>query len=508
VSRTIEISPLTRIEGHLSIHTEAKQQADGTYRIESAECVGEMFRGFETILHGRDPMDAQQITQRICGVCPIAHGLASCKAQEMAYGIRPTKNGRLLQNLILAANYLQSHILHFYHLAALDFVDVTAVLKYQGSDPTLKQVKAWVEDSLAREDMFPAAPLLPRFEGDYIQSTEINCHLLGSYAKAFDMRALAHEMCAVFAAKMPHSTSLIPGGCTQAPTVERVLAYRTRLRELYGFIKNTYLPDVVTAAGAYPHLWESGRGPANMLSYGVFDTDDQGGLLLPRGVVIDGKLETFDQSLIAEHVRHGWYSADSGGHPSKSGTTPAPDKADAYSWLKAPRYRGHAMEVGPSARVMVGYLDPQTKWIKDAVDGVIGPAGLQPIHLASVLGRHLSRALEAIWIAEKANEWLDELDFNEKPAQKCVIPASGQGYGLTEAPRGAIGHWLSIRNHLIDNYQCVVPTTWNCSPRDDQGVPGTVEQALTGLVVADPDQAIEAGRVVRSFDPCLSCSVH
>jgi Ni,Fe-hydrogenase I large subunit len=438
---------------------------------------------------------------------PISHGIASIRAQEMAYGIKPSHNGRLLQNLILGGNFIQSHILHFYHLAALDFVDVTAVLGYKGRDRVLRSIKQWVESCVASNDIFPAAPLLPRFEGNYIESAEINLTLLANFARALDIRQMAHAMTAVFAAKMPHSTSLIPGGCTQAPTVDGILQYRTRLREIYDFAANEYLADVVSAAQAYPELWEVGRGPADMLAYGAFELEDDS-LFFPRGTVIGGKFEAFDPGHIAEHVTHSWFADGSARHPYSGKTVPAPGKQGAYSWLKAPRYQNRPMEVGPAARVMVGYHNPRTPWIKQEVDKVIKPLGLRPEVLASVLGRHLSRALETIWLCKQCNQWLDELEPGKHPAEKFKVPDSGQGFGLTEAPRGALGHWLTLKGHAIDNYQCIVPTTWNCSPRDDEGKPGTVEIALEGLAIQNPEQPLEIGRVVRSFDPCLSCAVH
>jgi len=243
---TLTLSPVTRIEGHLAIHAEIEPIASGEQstrpagepaaassrpaadkqagskkgcRVKEAHCEGEMFRGIEKILEGRDPLDAQQITQRICGVCPISHGMASILAQQNAYGLKPTHNGRLLQNLIQGANYLQSHILHFYHLAALDFVDVKAILKYSGSDRLLGKLKAWVEQAVARKDVFPAAPFLPRYERDYVQDVGVNMSLLSHYVQALDMRRICHEMAAVFGARLPHSTAIVPGGCTQVPDI-------------------------------------------------------------------------------------------------------------------------------------------------------------------------------------------------------------------------------------------------------------------------------------------------
>ena len=512
----LELSPVTRIEGHLAIHTEAEAVASPpgkrAYRITRAQCQGEMFRGFETLLQGRDPLDAQQIVQRICGVCPISHGLASIRAQEMAYGIKPSPNGRLLQNLILAANTLQSHVLHFYHLSVPDFVDVTAVLKYAGRDQALCGLKAWVESGVARSksglEAFPAAPLLPRFEGRYLADADLSCALMAHYMEALQMRRLAHEMAAVFAARMPHSTSIVPGGCTQAPTEERIGSYRSRLARLVEFVQRVFLPDVVALARAFPEYWQIGAGYGNMLCYGSFELNNAGQRFLAPGVLVGGKWEPLDPEAIAEDVGFSWFASPSRLHPSRGRTQADPRKAGAYSWLKAPRYRGLPMEVGPLARILVNYRAPHPWPGKEEVDNLLRLLGVGPEKLVSVPGRIACRALEAVLIARQAAKWLDQLDPKGRPARDFKRVKNASGYGLVEAPRGALGHWLSIEDGKIKHYQCVVPTTWNCSPRDDAGQPGPVEKALEGVEVADPDQPVEAGRVVRSFDPCLACAVH
>ncbi|HBA84095.1 MAG TPA: nickel-dependent hydrogenase large subunit [Verrucomicrobia bacterium] len=516
MEKSIAVSPLTRIEGHLAIHTETESMTSGegktAYRIKEARCEGEMFRGFEKILEGRDPLDAQQITQRICGVCSIEHGIASCRAQEMAYGIKIKGNGRLLQNLMLAAEYAHSHLLHFYHLSAVDFVDITAIVSYTGKDRALLSIKSWAEAALARAkagtEAFPAAPFLPRYEGDYyIKDVDTNCALIAHYAEALDIRRVAHEMCAVFGARLPHSTALVPGGVTQRPTEERYLTYLSRLKHVQRFVEQVYLPDIVTAAQAFPQYWDVGGGYGNMLSYGVFENDDSGRTLFSPGALIGGKFEPLDVKAISEDVGHSRFASGSGLHPSQGKTLPEPRKANAYSWLKAPRYRGLPMEVGPLARVLVDYHSPNSV-VKEEVDALLKVLGLPVGKLNSVLGRILARAVELRIILRQTFRWLDEVEMNANPTQDFAIPKSASGYGLTEAARGALGHWLTIDNYRIAQYQCVVPTTWNCSPRDDKGQPGPVEKALEGVVVADPEQPMEAARVVRSFDPCLACAVH
>ena len=511
MTKTLSLSPVTRIEGHLAVHAEMEPVPEGEangYRVKHAKCEGEMFRGFERILEGRDPMDAQQITQRICGVCPISHGIASIRAQEMAYGIVPNHNGRLLQNLIFAANYLHSHVLHFYHLAALDFVDVTAVLKYSGGNKLLSGLRSWVEKALAQKDILPAAPFLPRYDAKYVEDLGENMALLSHYVEALELRKLCHEMGAVFGARLPHSTALVPGGCTQTPTMERVLSYSSRLKKVLAFVRDVYVPDLLRVAGEFPEYFEIGRGCGNFLSYGVFSMGDNGDKFLRPGAVIDGKWEPLDEASILEDVSYSRYSSASGLHPTKGQTTPAPDKSEAYSWLKAPRYRGHVMEVGPLARVVVNYHDPSVSWVKKEVDGFLASTKLPVERLFSVLGRHVARGLEALWVAKQALVWLDEIEIDGPPAVDFKIPKRATGFGLTEAPRGALGHWLAIDDYRIQRYQCIVPTTWNCSPKDDRGQSGAVEQAIEGTFVANASQPMEVGRIVRSFDPCLACAVH
>ena len=508
---TVTISPMTRIEGHLAVHAETEPMtASGksVVRVKEARCEGEMFRGLEQILQGRDPLDAQQIVQRICGVCPVSHGIASVRAQEMAYGIAPHRNGRLLQNLIFAANYLHSHVLHFYHLAALDFVDVKAILKYSGGDRVLRNLKSWVEKAIARGDVFPAAPLLPRYEGDYLKDLDANVTLLAHYAEALELRRLCDEMGAVFGAKLPHATSLVPGGCTQVPTMERVLSYAARLKRVLSFVEDVYVPDLVAVAKAFPGHFDLGRGCGNFLSFGVFLMDDSGNKFLRPGTLIGGKWAALDPEQIREDVGSSRFGSATGKHPSQGETRPDPRKSGAYSWIKAPRYQGNVMEVGPLARVMVHYHDPKSDWVRKEVDAVLGSLKLPATKLVSVLGRHLCRGLESLWIAKQSQRWLDELELDGSPARDFAIPKTAAGYGLTEAPRGALGHWISIEDYRIQRYQCIVPTTWNCSPRDDKGQPGAVEQALCGAVLENPSQPIEIGRIVRSFDPCIACAVH
>ena len=501
--KSITIDPITRIEGHFAVRLEVVSG-----RVVKAFSAGEMFRGFEILLKGRSPLDAQQITQRICGVCPVSHGLASVLAQDAAYGVTPPPNGALGRNLIQAANYIQSHIIHFYQLSALDFVDITAVTAYKGKDPALNQLKSWVQSQLASKSPLAAAPFLPRYSGEYLGDAELNMIAIKHYLDALEMRALAHRMGAVFGGKLPHTPALVPGGITDRITSDKLAAYGSMLSKLQTFIDESYLPDVLEVAGAFPQYMKEGKGCGSFLAQGVFSDQSAGGSkLFPSGVLTGGSLKTFDPSKITEETRYSYYSSPSGLSPASGRTVPSHHKSEAYSWVKAPRYDREAVEVGPLARVLVAYHKNETE-VKALVDQALGRLGATPAELVSVMGRHAARAIECKLIADRCSRWVEALRPGEPAFQDFDIPDSGAGVGLTEAPRGALGHWIEIRGGKIENYQCVVPTTWNCSPRDDSGKPGPVEQALEGTPVADPDNPLEAVRVVRSFDPCLACAVH
>ncbi|MBK8476717.1 MAG: nickel-dependent hydrogenase large subunit [Opitutaceae bacterium] len=504
MKETISVSPVTRIEGHLGVKIETDNG-----RVTSAHVVGEMFRGFEQILRGRDPLDAQQVTQRICGVCPVEHGIASVLAQDAAYGITPPTNGRILRNLAQAANFITSHITHFYLLSGLDFVDVAQVTTYTGADPALVALRDWAKSEIANNTVNAGGPFLPQFPAQLIRDPVINLGVLRHYLEAIEIRRDGHKLGALFLGKLPHAAALIPGGVTEKVSAILIVSARALLARLRTFIEQVYLPDVITVAGAFPAYFDLGRGRGDFLSFGVFPENDSGSSpFLPAGVLIDGKLQSLDVRAITEDVRYSWYSSASGRRPTEGETVPAPDKSGAYSWLKAPRYAGRPLEVGPLARLLVAYQDGRNTTVKSAVDGLLKAIGRGPADLNSVLGRHATRALESKLLADRCAEWLDQLVPDQPTSCDFTIPATGSGVGLTEAARGALGHWIEIKDHKIANYQCVVPTTWNCSPRDDRDQPGPMEQSLIGTPVADAKAPIEAARVIRSFDPCLACAVH
>lgn len=500
----IVIDPVSRIEGHLKIEAVTEGGV-----VKEARCSGLLFRGFEQILRGRDPRDAQRITQRICGVCPTAHATASTLALDDAFGVaaKVPDNGRLLRNLILGSNFLQSHILHFYHLAALDYVDVAAAAGYTGPDVNLRQVAAFV----ARGAL---APFFPRYEGDYRLSKEVNQAAVSHYVEALNKRREAQEMLAIFGAKMPHNMGIFPGGALEQVTVDKIANFRWRLERIRDFIDNIYIPDVLAVAKAYPDYFEIGQGCRQYLAYGNWDLDQHPDLTKRKRFQPNGrfngksmKVEPFDPEQIREQVKHSWYTSGSDLPPSRGETQADPKKAGAYSFIKSPRYSGQVHEVGPLSRVLVAY-GREVPVVRKLVDGVLTELNAMPSALFSVLGRHAARALEAKVVADAMAGWLLELKPGEPSCATYELPDEGNGMGLTDAPRGALGHWISIKDGVIASYQAVVPTTWNCSPRDDAGQPGPCEQALEGTKVKDEQNPFELVRIVRSFDPCLACSIH
>jgi hydrogenase large subunit len=500
--QTITIDPVTRIEGHLRVDVVVDHG-----EVKDARASGTLFRGFENILVGRHPFDAVRLTQRVCGVCPMIHSQASAGSIDVALGVadKIPPNGRIVRNLLLGSNYLQSHILHFFTLAALDFVDVTAAAGYTGPDPDLKNVAAFISRGVL-------GPFVPRYEGDYRCDKQANQDLVRGYIKALHARRICHEMIAVFGGKMPHNVAVVPGGVLAEVTHDKIAFFATRLAEVSDFIDQVYIPAVLTVAGAYPDYFDIGAGASRYLAYGVFDQDTAANplarkRLFPGGYIGgSGQLSAVDVEKINEDVTSSRYTPDCAAKPAEGKTTADPEKAGAYSWLKAPRYDGAAVEVGPLARTLVGYASGGA--IKASVDAALKATGLAPGKLRSVLGRHLARALEARVLATSMLEWLTQLAPGDPVAADLEIPQESRGAGLIDGPRGALGHWIEIKDKKIARYQLVVPTTWNASPRDASGTPGAMEQALIGTKVRDSENPYEVVRIVRSFDPCLACAVH
>jgi hydrogenase large subunit len=501
----IVIDPVTRIEGHLKIECVIENG-----EVKDALATGTLFRGLELILRGRDPRDAQVITQRICGVCPQSHGIASTLNLDSAFGIadKIPDNGRIIRNLIHGAHVVQDHILHFYHLAALDYVNVADVAAYSGNDSQLNSIKDFIQRGALE-------PFLPRYEGDYRLPSEINQQAVAHYVKALEIRRIGHEAVSIFSGKVPHSVGVVPGGVTSVPTVDNIMAYIWKIKILQDFVNNVYIPDVLAVAKAYIDYAGIGVGCRNLLSYGSYDLDGKSPdyanreRLFKQGTVgADLQPGALDTSKITEQVKHSWYEdATSGLHPSHGDTKPQAGKNGAYSWAKAPRYDGKVYEVGPLARVAVTYAkgDPA---MKEMVEGALKELSAPPSALFSVLGRHLARALSAKFIVDNLDSWALTLKPGQPAYVEYELPEEASGMGIVEGARGALGHWIEIKDKKIANYQCVVPTTWNVSPVDDNGQHGPIEQALIGTKIKDESNPFEVVRIIRSFDPCLACAVH
>lgn len=459
---TLKIDPVTRIEGHLSIEVTV-DTVSGTQQIVDARSNGTVFRGFETILKGRDPLDALHLTQRICGVCPVSHAMASTLNLEQAFGVTAPANGRILRNLVLGANFVQSHVLHFYHLAALDYINTQGAV-----------------------DM---APWLPRYVTPDMVTGAPAVTLVDHYVAALAIRRKAHQMGAIFGGRLPCTSVFVPGGVTERPTAQKIADFRALLTEIRAFLDTVMVPDVRTVAQLFPQYGSIGRGCGNLLAYGVFDLDAAGTTkLLGRGRLVNGQIVTVDPTQIREYVAYSKYTAASGNlSPAAGVTQPDPAKAGAYSWIKAPRYGNVVHEVGPLARMYVN---------GDYRNGI------------SVLDRLAARVLEAKKVADAMDGWLNQLAVGSPAYQYAATPTTASGLGLTEAPRGALGHWSRIVSGRIDRYQVVTPTNWNASPMDDYQQHGPIEQALIGTPIADVKQPIEVLRIIHSFDPCLSCAVH
>jgi hydrogenase large subunit len=501
----IVIDPVTRIEGHLKIECTVENGV-----VKDSRATGNLFRGLELILRGRDPRDAQIIAQRICGVCPQSHGIAATLNLDSAFGIadKIPDNGRIIRNLIHGAHVVQDAVLHFYHLAALDYVNVADVAKYSGNDSQLNSVKDFIQRGALN-------PFMPRYEGDYRLPAEVNQQCVAHYVRALEIRRIGHEAVSLFSGKVPHSVGVVPGGVTTHPTADNIMAYIWKIKILQDFVNNVYIPDVLAVAKAYSDYAGIGVGCKNLMSYGMYDLDGKSPdyatrkRLFKQGTIgADLKPGLLDISKITEQVKHSWYDDSTTGlHPSHGDTKTQFNKNGAYSWSKAPRYDGKVYEVGPVARVAMTYASGDPK-MKELVEGSLKQLGAKPDALFSVLGRHLARALSAKFIVDNLEGWALSLKPNEPCYVEYKLPEEASGFGIIEGSRGALGHWIEIKNKKIANYQAVVPTTWNVSPMDDKDQHGPIEQALIGTRVKDEKNPFEVVRIIRSFDPCIACAVH
>jgi len=531
MAQRIVVDPITRIEGHLRIEVEV---ANG--KVTNAWSSSTLFRGLEIILKGRDPRDAWLFTQRACGVCTYVHGLASIRCVDHAVGVTIPDNARLIRNLLMGAQFLHDHIVHFYHLHALDWVDVVSALKADplkaskianNVSPAPKNGPGDFKAVQARLKKFVDSGQLGLFANGYWGHPayklppEVSLIAAAHYLEALRQQARTARMHAIFGAKNPHLQSLVVGGvsCAADLNPDRVSEFLYLWKETMAFVNNVYIPDLLAVAGFYKD-WGAIGGTTNFLCYGEFpqSAKEPESLFFPRGAIFKrnlAKVENVDPAKITEHVKHSWYEGDGALNPAQGETKPKYSKLDTngeYSWMKAPRYNGEPMEVGPLARVLVAYAKGHEP-TKKAVDGVLKKLAIPKEALFSTLGRTAARAIETQIIGEAMEGWIMQLVENLKKGdtktfEPYQMPESAQGMGLNDVPRGALGHWIEIKEKKIANYQLVVPSTWNLGPRCAANKPGPVEEALIGTPVADPKRPVEILRTVHSFDPCIACGVH
>lgn len=553
----VVVDPITRIEGHLRIEA----QMDGD-RIAEAWSSGTMVRGIEIILRGRDPRDAWAFAQRICGVCTLVHGIASVRAVEDALKYEIPRNAQLIRNLMIGAQYVHDHVMHFYHLHALDWVDVVSALSadpaatatlaqsissYPKSSPgyfadTQKKLKNFVEEGqlgiFAKAYWGHPAYKLP---------PEANLMAVSHYLEALAWQRDVAKLHTIFGGKNPHPNFLVGGvpcpidlNSDSAINSARLSAVQDIIVQMRDFVDQVYVPDTLAIAGFYKDWAGQGEGIGNFMSYGDFPADgtnDVSKFLFPRGAILNRDLSTIHEidlnaeDQVQEFVSHSYYDyqggKDVGLHPyvgetkfDYDGPEPPYEQLEidgGYSWLKSPRWKGHAMEVGPLARALMLYATGNAQ-MKELVDYTLSTLDVPITALFSTLGRTAARTLETKVLADNMQTWYDNLmaniksgdtrTFNEVLWEPSSWPKKCQGVGFTEAPRGGLAHWIVIEDEKIANYQAVVPSTWNAGPRDPKGQPGPYEAALAGHVLYDPRQPIEILRTIHSFDPCIACAVH
>ncbi len=566
--KRVVVDPITRIEGHLRIEV----NVDENNVIRNAVSTGNMWRGLEVILQGRDPRDAWAFVERICGVCTGVHALASVRSVEDALGIEIPENANTIRNLMMLAQYTQDHLVHFYHLHALDWVDVVSALKAdpKATSELQKSISPWPKSSPAyfrdvrnRIQAFVESGQLGPFANAYWGSPayklppEANLMAVTHYLEALDFQKDIVKIHTIFGGRNPHPNWLVGGvpaslnvnetGATGAINMVWLNMVSDIIDRSIAFVDQVYIPDLKAIASFYKDwLYGGGLSSKNVLAYGEFPdrandwSDDNLGF--PSGAIINGDLgnvqevDPDDVEQIKEFVDHSWYKYPDGATglhpydgitesnfelgPNTKGTRTAIenlDEAGKYSWLKTPRWRGHAMEVGPLARYLVAYARGRED-VKAQVDGLLSELGVPLDALFSTLGRTAARGLEASWAAHRMREEQDKLmaaikagdtsTANMDMWEPSTWPKEAKGVGRVEAPRGALGHWIRIKDTRIDNYQAIVPSTWNAGPRGPDGNIGAYEAALLNTPMADPSQPLEILRTIHSFDPCLACASH
>lgn len=452
--KRITVSPITRSSGQLSIQAIVKQG-----RVVNARVIGGVYRGYETIMVGRDPFDAAYLTEKICGICSTAHAMVSSLMLEQIYLTEVPPNGWLLRNLMLGAEFLQNHLRHFYFLELPDYLK--------------------------------APPNFPFFNStgrDYRFTKEENDVLWSHYQEAVSASRMCHDMLTLFGAKVPHPHGLVPGGSTVGPRADTLNKFAAKLAAVQQFIETRLLPDTHLLADTYPDYFKIGQGPENFLSYGGF-LNSKGQYAIPPGVIIQERKQTLDIRQITEANKYTWLSeqqTSEGINQPEGRKQPEPYKPGAYTWVEAPRYANEPMEVGPLARAI----------IRGETFG------------SSTMDRVLARSYEADLISRLMSQWLGEIEPEKlayRPPDKQVAK---QAFGALEVPRGSLLHRIRLESNQVAHYQIITPSEWNFSPKDDFDKLGPVEQCLIGIPIEDPKIPIEVGRVVRSFDPCLYCATH
>lgn len=564
----VVVDPITRIEGHLRI--EVNVDADNVIR--NAVSTGTMWRGLEVILRGRDPRDAWAFVQRICGVCTGVHALASVRCVENALDIQIPENANTIRNIMHLALYSQDHLVHFYHLHALDWVDVVSALSAdpaatsqlaQSISPWPMSSPGYFRDLQNRLKKFVESGQLGPFRNGYWGHpayklpAEANLMAVAHYLEALDFQKEIVKIQTIFGGRNPHPNWLVGGvpspinlndtGAVGAVNMERLNMVGRIIDRTIDFIDQVYIPDLLAIASFYKDWASIGGGLSSkyLMSYGDLPRSandySADNLMMPRGAIIDGNLNEVqdidlgDVEEIREYVSHSWYKYPdemTGLHPYDGVTDPNfdiggaqgtrtriehVDESSKYSWVKAPRWKGHAMEVGPLARYVIGYVKGMPEF-KEPVDMVLQKLDVPITALFSTLGRTAARGLECSWAAHALKGEYQKLMASIKTGDVATAnmdnfeprtwKKSAQGYGFVEAPRGALGHWIDIEDKKIKNYQCIVPTTWNASPRDPAGKIGAYEAALLDTPMHDPNLPLEILRTIHSFDPCLACATH
>jgi hydrogenase large subunit len=553
MSQRITIDPITRIEGHLRIDVEVDKGF-----ITKAWSSGTMWRGIELIVKDRDPREAWLFVQRICGVCTTVHAMASVRAVENALKLEIPLNAQLIRNIIVTAHALHDHVVHFYHLSALDWVDVVDALKANPAKASAlaESLSSWPGNSTkqlaaVQEKVkgFVATGQLGIFTNGYWGHPamrlppEVNLLAVAHYLQALDFQRKANQVVAILGSKTPNIQNLAVGGVVNAINLdspstlnmEKLFHIKTLLDDVKTFIDQVYVPDVAAIASFYPDWLGFGAGVTDYLSVPELPLDGKGETFdLPGGSIMGGVKglasykpivkfgDEYFRDGVTEGTTHAWYKDSEPLHPWKGETIPAPgewDENGKYSWVKAPRFNGKPMQVGPVSAVLAGVAaghEPTLRWATKVLDvaSSLAKVKLTPAVLESTLGRHAARAIRCAVMAEAALKHWNLLVENIGKGDtaifnKPVFPqGEQQGFGFHEAPRGVLSHWVVIRDGKIHNYQAVVPSTWNAGPRDEKGVMGPYEASLVGNPMADAELPLEALRTVHSFDPCLACAVH